>query len=171
MSLIPALDVGEVRPMRWIACVLVVAATTHVALASPRGKDLVVDVPGERSRTNMLAIGGVAVGGLLVGGLGLHFNLDAQAAADDVSSGSFKGVAWTDKQEALVDRASRQSTRAGICYGIGGALLIGPCAAFTITEPRTERAVIHTQPPPAFVPAPTLAPVPGGAVLGGTWSF
>jgi hypothetical protein len=152
--------------MRWIGCALVIAMTTHVALAEPRGKDLVVDVPGERSRTNMLAIGGVAVGGLLVGSLGVYFNLDAQSAADDVSSGRFKGVAWTDKQDALVDRASRQSTRAGICYGVGGALLAGAIAAYIITEPKVEHTVIHTQPPPAFV-----APVPGGAVLGGEWSF
>lgn len=150
--------------MRWIACVLVVGAT-HIALAEPRGKDLVVDVPGERSRTNMLALGGVAVGGLLVGALGVHFNLDAKAAADDASSQRFTGTAWTDKQDALVDRAARQSTRAGICYGIGGALVAGAIAAFIITEPKTERTIIHTQPAPAFVP------VPGGALLGGTWSF
>jgi len=157
--------------MRWIGCALVVATTTQVALAEPRGKDLNVDVPGERWRTNMLALGGVAVGGLLVGGLGLYFNLDAQSAADDASSQRFTGVAWTDKRQALVDRASRQSTRAGICYGVGGALLVGAIAAYIITEPKVEHTVIHTQPPPAFVPAPTLAPVPGGAVLGGMWSF
>ena len=151
--------------MRWIACALVVAATTHIALAEPRGKDLIVDVPGERSLTNKLAIGGVAVGGLLVGALGVHFNLDAQSAADDASSQRFTGKAWTDTQDALVDRASRQSTRAGICYGVGGALIAGAIAAFIITEPKTEHTVIHTQPAPAFVP------VPGGALLGGTWSF
>jgi len=151
--------------MRWIVCVLVVGMATRPAAAGPRGKDIVIEVPGERTLNNKLAIGGVAGAGLLVGALGLYFNLDARSAADELSSQLFTGKAWTADKEALDDRAHRSSGRAGIAYGIGGALIAGAIAALVITEPKSERSVIRTG------PAPAITPVQGGALLGGAWSF
>jgi hypothetical protein len=149
--------------MRWIACVLVVGLATRSAVADRRGKDIVVEVPGERSLTTKLAIGGVAAAAVLAGAIGLHYNLDARSAADEVSASLFTGKAWTTKQAALDARASRSSTRAGIGYGVGGALLIGAIVAFIVTDPKTEKSVIRT--------SPAITPLQGGALLGGAWSF
>ena len=149
--------------MRWIACVLVVGLATRTAVADRRGKDIVVEVPGERSLTNKLVIGGVAAAAVLAGAIGLHYNLDARSAADEISASLFTGKAWTAEQEALDARASRSSTRAGIGYGVGGALLIGAIVAFIVTDPKSEKSVIRT--------SPAVTPLHGGALLGGAWSF
>jgi len=148
-----------------------VPAFCVLALLAPRAaradKDIVIEVPGERTMDNKLLLGGLAGAGFLVGAVGAYFHLDSRSAANDVSSAKYTGHAWTSEDEALVDRADRSKTRAIVGYSVGGALLIGAVVAFIVTEPRSETTVIH----PHGRGSPTLAPTSGGAVLGGMWTF
>jgi hypothetical protein len=137
----------------------------RAALAERRGRDLVVEVPGERSANNKLVLAGLAGGGALIGALGLYFHLDSRSAAGDVSAKSVTGRAWTPAEQALADRADRSATRAGIAYGIGGALLVGAAIAYIATEPESRTNVIHTGPAPAIIPARD------SVGLGGTWTW
>ncbi len=132
----------------------------------PRPREIVIEIPGERSLANKLALAGVAGAGLLAGAAGLSFHLDARSAAQDVEAARFTGRAWTEARAELVDRAERSSARAAIGYGVGGALVAGAAVAYILTAPRSETSVIRTTDL-----TPAVAPVRGGAVLGGTWRF
>lgn len=126
-----------------------------------RRKEIVVMVPGARSRTNKLVIGSLAVTGGLLGALGAYFNVDARSAADEVSASTFTGRSWTAERDAKVDRAERSSDRAAILYGIGGALVVAAAVTFIVTEPESKREVLR----------PHVAVGPDGAVVGGAWSW
>lgn len=132
----------------------------------PKPREIEIEIPGERSTSNIVTLAAIAGAGVIVGAVGLYFNLDARSAQQDVESNKFTAKPWTETQIALVDRAERSSTRAGIAYGVGGALLLGATVAFIITAPKSETSVIRTT-----RATPTVAPAPGGAVLGGAWRF
>lgn len=149
---------------RIVASVLLLLAASRPAAADDR--DIVIETPRERPTNTKLVLGAMAGAGVLVGGLGVFWHLDSRSAAADVSTGKFTGHAWTADDIALAEQADRSGTRAGIAYGIGGALLIGAAIAFIATDPGSETVVITPN-----RGAPTVAPTPGGAVLGGTWSF
>lgn len=144
-------------------------AVAALALACSAGlshaKELVIETPGERTLTNKLVLAGVAVSGGVAGALGVYWHLDSKSASDEVSAADYTGKSWTPARAALVEQADRSSTRAMIAYGIGGALLVSTVIAMIVTEPASEVTVIQT------TAAPTFAPVEGGAVLGGVWSF
>jgi hypothetical protein len=131
-----------------------------------RRRDIVVEIPGERSLPTKLAVGGIAAGGVLAGVVGLYFHLDSRSAVDNVDAGRFVGKPWTQDQVDQVDRAARSRTRAAIGYGVGGALVIGAVIAFIVTDPKSETSVIHTT-----RATPIVSPVPDGAVVGGAWRF
>jgi len=135
-------------------------------VAGPRPREIVIEIPGERSRTNQLALAAVAGAGVIAGAIGVYFNLDARSAQQDVEGDRFLGQPWTQARAALVERAERSSVRAGVGYGIGGALLLGAAIAFIVTDPKSETSVIRTT-----RATPTVAPALGGAVLGGAWRF
>ncbi len=147
-----------------------IVASALLLLTIPRlgaaDRDIVIETPGERPPTTRAVLGGLLGAGLVVGALGVYWHLDSRSAADDVSSQKFTGKAWTSEDIALADQADRSKTRATIAYGIGGALLIGAVIAFIATDPRSETVVITPT-----RGTPTVAPVQGGAVLGGMWSF
>lgn len=132
----------------------------------PKPREIEIEIPGERSTANIVTLAAIAGAGAIVGGIGVYFNLDARSAQQDVEANKFTAKPWTEVQVALVERADRSSTRAGIAYGVGGALLIGATVAFIITAPKSETSVIRTT-----SATPTIAPAPGGAVLGGAWRF
>lgn len=147
-----------------------VLAICMLAALAPRAradKDIVIEVPGERSTENKLVLGGIAGAGFVVGAIGLYFHLDSRSASNDVSSDKFTGHAWTAEDDALVDRADRSRSRAIIGYSIGGALIAGAVVAYILTEPKSETAVIH----PHGHGTPSVTPTEGGALLGGLWSF
>lgn len=128
----------------------------------PPRRDIVIEVPGERTKQNKLAIAGVAVGGVLVGAIGVYYNLESRDAANEASADRFTGKAWTpDKMERVQD-ARDAGRNATIAYSIGGALLVGAIAAFIITAPKSETTVIRTG---------GISPTDGGALVHGTWSF
>lgn len=147
-----------------------IAASALLLLALPRpaaaDRDIVIETPGERSIKTKAVLGGVFGASLLVGALGVYWHLDSRSAADSVSASKFTGKAWTSEDMTIADQADRSRTRATIAYGIGGALLVGAVIAFIATDPPSETVVIT----PSRA-TPTVAPVQGGAVLGGMWSF
>ena len=127
-------------------------------------RQLMIDVPGERSRNNKLFVGGLLAAGVIASGLGVYWHLDSRDASDAVASDEFTGEAWTDDKVALVDRAERSRTRAIVAYSIGGAFLIGTLVAYIITDPKSETAIIQT----GAIVAPTTD---GGAMVSKAWSF
>ncbi len=143
------------------------AAADDVAPAPRRRpRELVIEIPGERSRANAIALAAVAGAGVLAGAAGLYFHLDARSVGEGVEADRFTGRVWTQAQADLVARAERSSAVAAVCYGAGGALVLGAAIAYIVTEPRSETSVIRTT-----HAIPAVAPVPGGAVLGGAWRF
>jgi hypothetical protein len=154
-------------PLFGVACALTLASIPLPALAQhARGTDIVIETPGERTTNNKLVLGGIAGAGVIAGALGLYFHLDSRSASNDVSADAKTGRAWTQEDVDLADRASSSRTRAAVGYSIGGALLIGAAIALIVTEPKSETTVIR-----ARSTQPTISPTPGGAVVGGMWSF
>ena len=90
-------------------------------------------------------------------------------SADEVSGHSFTGEPWTANKQDAVDRAHSSSITAGVLYGIGGGLLLATAVAYIVTEPEPETMVIHPHSDPK--PTALVAPVKGGAVVGGAWRF
>jgi hypothetical protein len=126
-----------------------------------RHKDIVVTTPGERTTKNIAILASIAGAGVLFGGVGVYYNLDSRSAANDVSAHRPMSVPWTSDRQATYDRAHDSAIKAGIFYGVGGALLVGAAVALIVTQPKDETTIIH----------PHLEVGPGGATLGGTWSF
>jgi len=138
------------------------AAPGEQALQAPfHHKDIVVTSTGERSAKNIAILASVAGAAALIGGLGVYYNLDSKSASDEVSAHRPLSVPWTTDRQATYDRAHDSAVKAEIFYGVGGALLIGAVVGLIVTQPKTETTVIH----------PHVAVGPGGAVLGGSWSF
>ena len=150
------------RVALWI--VIVLASVGPRAFAQSR--DIVVETPGERTTQNKLLIGGIAAAGVLAGAAGLYYHLDSRSSSNDVSADAETGRPWTQSLQDKVDRAADDRTRAAVFYGVGGALVVTAIVVLIVTEPATETAVIHPH-----TALPTLAPTPGGAVVGGAWSF
>ena len=126
-----------------------------------RHKDIVVTTPGERSSKNIAILASLAGAGALVGGLGVYFNLDSSSAADSVSAHSPTSTPWTPQRQATYDQAHDSGVKAEIFYGLGGALVVGAVVGLLVTIPKEETTVIH----------PHVTVQPGGATLGGSWSF
>lgn len=148
---------------RYVALALLVAGL--VGHAQAESKIEIVTRP-ERSLGNRLLLAGLAGGGAIAGGLGVYFHLESREAANAVASDGATGTAWTADDQANLDRAGDNRTRAAIAYGIGGGLIVAAIVAAVLTEPAQETTVIIPR-----GPAPTVAPAEGGAVLGGRWSF
>lgn len=124
-------------------------------------RDLVVTTPGERTSKNVAIIATVAGVGALLGGVGVYYTLDARSATNDVTAQRPLSTPWTGDRQATYDRAHDSSVKAGIFYGVGGAALIGAVVALIVTAPKDETTIIH----------PHVEVGPGGATLGGSWSF
>jgi hypothetical protein len=139
-----------------LACVPRLVRADHV-------RDIVVEVPGERSTTNLAVLGGVAGAGLVAGAVGVYFHLDSRSQSDAISAPAATGKPWTSADQAKLDRASSDRTAAAVAYGIGGGLLLGAVIAWIATEPESERTIIH--------PHTAVAPTPGGAMIAHWWRF
>jgi hypothetical protein len=136
-------------------------ATVRSSQTSFHHKDIVVTSTAERSPKNVAILASIAGAAVVFGGLGVYFTLDSKSASDDVSAHRPMSVPWTADRQATYDRAHDSAVKAEIFYGVGGALLIGAVVGLIVTQPETETTVIH----------PHVAVGPGGAVLGGSWSF
>jgi hypothetical protein len=136
---------------------------------APKGKDVVIVAYPERSKSNMILLGGLAATGAIMGAVGLYFHLDARSASDEVAAHNFTGQAWTADKQETYDRAHSSSTTAGVFYGIGAGLLLAAAITFIVTEPKPETMVIHPHSDPT--PSALVAPIKGGAIVGGAWRF
>ncbi len=135
------------------------------ALKTPiRPREIVIDVPGIRTKQTRIVLGSLLAAGTAAGLLGMYFHLGSRSAANDVSQGVFNGKTWTPERQDRFDEGERDKTRAGIAYAIGGAFVIGAIAALIATDPKSEQAVIRPR-------HAGIVPVPGGAVAGAGWSF
>lgn len=159
-----------------VAAVLAFAAPTAVHAddvdyfaAKPDSQSVTVKRPKSRTPTQRLQIGGALVIGALCAGVGVYFHLDSRDAADSVSGGGkLIGEAWTAEHQATYDRARTSGYYAGFGYGLS-ALFLGGAAVITwMTHPGDEVLVIN---PGERAATPVVAPVPGGAVVGGAWSW
>lgn len=145
-----------------IASLLVCLSSQAVA----EERTIVVETPLDRTIGNKVLLGSVLGAGLLVGGLGIKWHLDSRSAADEVAADVTTGRSWTQADVAQVDKADDAATKAKVAYGIGGALVIAAVVMFIVTDPGSETTVIK-----ANTVTPTLAPTPGGAMFGSSWSF
>jgi hypothetical protein len=126
-----------------------------------RHKDIVVTTQGERSTKTVAILASVAGAGALLGGVGVYFNLDSRSASDSVSAHSPTSTPWTPQRQAIYDQAHDSGVKAEIFYGLGAACVLGAAIGLIATVPGSETTVIH----------PHVTVQPGGATLGGTWSF
>jgi len=129
----------------------------------PVTKDIVITVERDRSTRNKLFVGGLAGLGAIFGGVGLYYNLDSRDAAALVSPKRPTGQPWGPEQQRDFDRAHSSGVKAGVFYGIGGALLVASFVTLVVTDPGTDTTVIH--------PQTTIAPTRGGAFIARAWSF
>lgn len=138
-----------------------VAVPRSVAAGTPH--EIVVEIPGERSTTNIAVLGGMTGAAAIAGVIGVYFHLDSRSITNDLSSSTTTGKAWTPDDAKKEGQASDDRTRAVVAYSIGGALLVGATVAFILTAPASERRVI--------TPHTALQPTQGGAVISHWWSF
>ncbi len=127
-------------------------------------REIVIDVPGLRTRRAKILSGGLLAAGVIAGSVGLVYTLDSRTQANKVSAQLFTGKTWSDELQRAVDNTDRSRTRAIIAYSIGGAFVAGAIAAYIATEPKAERHVIRPH-------HAGLTPVRGGAVATSEWSF
>jgi hypothetical protein len=146
--------------------VAMLATLVSPAFADDGIKPITIVAPGDRSTNNKLVLGALAGAGVLAGAAGLYFHLDSRSLSDEVGTDTFTGTAWSSEKQSIVDDANSSRTAAIALYGVGSAFLIGAVVYWIATDPPDETIVI--QPRSA---QPTIAPTPGGAVFGGTWSF
>jgi hypothetical protein len=92
--------------------------------------------------------------------------MSSRSDSDKVSASKFTGRAWTPENQALADSAERSRTRAAVFYGIGTVLVGAAIVGLIATDPKTERHVIRPH-----VSSFGIAPVPGGAIAGGGWTW
>ncbi len=127
--------------------------------------DIVVDTPGERSSLNIAVLAGMTTVALAGGVFGLYYHLQGRTAANSVSSSRFTGKVWMPADQAAVDKADRDRTRAIVLYSAGGAVLVAAIVALIATDPKSTRTVIHPH-------VAMIAPLPdGGVVVARGWTF
>ncbi len=117
----------------------------------------------------MVVLGSIAAGGALLGLVGVAFNLDSQSQANKVTLVQATSIPWTPADQKAYDRAHSSGVVAGVFYGLGGAALFTAAIAYIVTAPKDEVTAIR--PHGYGGPQPTVAPTPGGAILGGAWTF
>jgi hypothetical protein len=162
----PAPPVAPAPPAPPVAPATPVSGLAPDAPTGPR--DIVILTPGSRSRNTDIVLASLAGAAVIIGGIGVYWNLDANTAANNVSATAPTGLPWNAAEQHEYDRAHDSSVKAGVFYGVGGALLIGAAVGLIVTAPAPHKDVIH---PRMAHAVPTLAPAPGGAVFGGAWRF
>ena len=153
------------RMIRFVLALTAICVPVAAFADAPRGREIQVEVPGERSQNNKILCASIGAAGVIASALGLYWHLDSRDASNEVNADVFTGEAWTDEKNALVDRAERSKTRATIAYSFGGALLIGAIATFIFTSPKSETTIIRTG-------GVTVTPTDdGGGMVSRMWSF
>jgi hypothetical protein len=140
--------------------------SNDMLVPTPRRRvaDIVVKSRPDRPRNTVIGLAAGAGVGVILGGIGLYYHLDSRDASNELSSHRATGDVWSAERQDAYDRAHSSATRAGVFYGIGGAVLIGTVVALVLTEPDEETTIIHPH-------TALIAPTQGGAIVGGMWSF
>jgi hypothetical protein len=136
-----------------------------------RGRDIVVRYTPDRSRQNITLLALLGGSSVLFGAVGLYFHFDSQTASDEVSAKSFTGHPWTPERQARFDEAHRSRDIAITTYAIGSALLLTTAVVYMLTEPELVETVITPHTKVRTRPSALVAPVKGGALVGGSWRF
>jgi len=126
-----------------------------------RGRTIVVRYTPDRTRANMVMLGAFGGAAALFGGLGVYFHLESRSEADEVSAKSYTGRPWTQERQDTYDRSTRDSTIAGVLYGIGGALALTTAVLYIVTEPELQETIM----------TPHVSATREGAMIGGGWRF
>ncbi|HSD87000.1 MAG TPA: hypothetical protein VLB44_05775 [Kofleriaceae bacterium] len=137
--------------------------------AAPKGHDYTIKAYPDRTKNNILTLSIMGGASIVLGGIGLYFHLDSRDRSDQLSAHRLTGLAWTPDLQSAYDDAHRSATLAGVFYGVGGALLLGTAIAYIATEPKQQEITVH--PHIDAKPTALVAPLRGGALVGGTWSF
>ena len=128
-----------------------------------------------RTKKQKIILASLAAGSVVFAGVGLLFHLDSQRASNDVAAiGAHTGKVYSPEVDETRDRAFSSRTYAIVGYGIGGAFAIATVVALIVTQPGSQRYTVGSQeetPPPPVVSHLSVAPMAGGAYVGGTWSF
>lgn len=156
---------ATLRRMKLSVAALAILATACPVAADDGPRPITIIAPGERSTNEKLVLGGLGGAAVVAGALGLYFHLDARSTGDEVATDVFTGKPWTTARQDTVDSANSSRFTAIALYGVGGAFLAGAVIYWIVTEPPDETIVIRPR------AQPTVAPTPGGALVGGTWSF
>ncbi len=158
-----------------VAAVLAAAAPVAGAeevdyfAGAPDSQNVTVKRAKSRTPSQRLQIGGAVAIGAVFAAIGVYYHLESRDAAASVSgNGDLDGEAWTDDRQATYDRARQAGYYAGFSYGLSAVFLAGAAVIGWMTRPGEEELVI--KPGEASV-TPVVAPVPGGAVVGGAWRW
>jgi hypothetical protein len=143
------------------------AAQTDYFAAPTHTGTLTYRKPRSRTGTQRLVIAGLAAATVIAGGIGVGYNLDSRSAADEVSADDeLTGKTWTADREATYQRAGSSGDIAVVAY-ITAAVFAGATAtAWLLTDPGDEVMTV-----PSTAARPVVAPVAGGALVGGAWRW
>ena len=136
------------------------------------GEPLRFEVDRPRKKSDKILMASLFGGSVLFGGVGLLFHLDSQRKSSDVSAkaGRHTGRLYTDELDDTRRAALRSRTFTIIGYSVSGALLVSTFVVYLITDPGTETITVgHQQSSPAA--RVMVEPLPGGALVGGQWTF
>lgn len=167
---LPALIVG----LAVVASALPAHADGDYFNDASEGKEITFQLDRPRTSGQRLLIGGLLAGAALSAGVGLYFHLDSRDKTGDVEAvDQHTGRIYTEEVAATRSGAfsSRRWAIAG--YAVGGLFIAGTVVALAITDPGKERITVGKDgaEPPAPVMPVSILMVPGGALVGGAWSF
>jgi hypothetical protein len=140
---------------------------------SGAGEPLRFEVDRPRERSDKILMASLFGGSVLLGGVGLLFHLDSQRKSSEVSAvaGRHTGRIYTEELDDTRRAALRSRTFAIVGYSMSGALLLSTFVVYLVTDPGRETITVGDQLAPTPAARLMVEPVPGGALVGGQWTF
>lgn len=129
-------------------------------------------VDNPRSTRAWVVIGSLGGGALVSAGIGVLFQLSGDGLADDVEAKDRTGLLWTEDRQDTYDSARFRRGTAMVFYGVGAGLAVASLVAYLRTNPgsRLIRVGSDTEDSGEGL-TPSIAPLPGGGIVGGRWRF
>ncbi len=131
------------------------------------------NVDRKRNTQQRILIASLFGGTVVFGGVGLLFHIDSKNKADEVStdSGRHTGRIYSEELDDTRSAAIRSRNFAIASYALGGGLLVGTFIAYLLTDPGQETIHVGTEPDHDPGARLMVAPIEGGALVGGGWRF